>query len=959
MERIKSEGLAVVLLAALSLAFFWKIALTNLILVGLDVFTYFYPYRAYAAEALREGRIPLWNPYLFLGAPFLANIQAAVLYPLNWMLCLLPAPRLVACSIILHIFLAGLFTYLFARLLAGLGRFGAFLSGVIFAFGGFLGAQVEHINQLNVFTWLPLSLLLYDRALHSGRWRAGYILLGGGVVALELLAGHIQAAYICLFALGIYMLGRWAAEGLDARSLLFRLAIYFSMVAVGMLLSAAQLLPTYELSRLSIRAGGLSYREAVSFSLRPHLLPYTFLPTFLEDLSQVFGESFGEYVAYVGVAGLVLALAGIVSARREGLPFILMASCGLFLGFGLYNPFYFFFYKLVPGFSSFRAPVRWLFLWAFGMAMLAGLGGDRWARGALLPAVVSLKERCLALWKTRRVALAVSGLALLAMLALTCVFMDFPGLGTLLIWLALAVVAAGNIAQKRRFLMLALVIAELLAAGQSLAYNNPTAPEAFSFQRPALTYLLTDRGTHRFISMSDITYDPGDLKDIQALFSGQLPPKAIYDYIVAEKRKEVLSFNLPLLYRLFSVDGYDGGVLPLKRYVEIQRLFLNEDEISPDGRLREQLKEVPDGRLLSLLNVKYVITDKVYDVWIDDVFYDLEHKAWLEAGEKAEFAIADLPRFEATAFGFISFLSGGAGLADGAEVAEITVSDGRGWEDSFTLRAGKDTAEGEYDPGKARHAQARVGHRWRGRPEGADYIATFNWGEPHRLERISIRYLAGEGKLCLRGLSLIDRRTGAHLPLTFSSSGRFRLVHSGDVKIYENLDVIPRAFIVHRARVVGDDRAAIALMKGPSFRPEEEAILASGSALEGERARGDDRAEIVSYEPEHVAVEVELGSEGYLILTDAFYPGWKALVDGKEAPLMRADVLFRAVYLMPGIHKVEFIYSPASFKIGVAVSLISLLGWGGGLGLLALTGAKGTPLRYKQKKTFASYASRR
>ena len=235
--RVGPEGLAVVSLAALTLAFFWKIALTNLILVGLDVFTYFYPYRAYAAEALRAGHIPLWNPYLFLGVPFLANIQAAVLYPLNWLLSFLPAPRLVACSIVGHIFLTALFTCIFARLAVGLGRFGAYLSAVIFAFGGFLGAQVEHVNQLNVFAWLPLSLLLFDRALRPGqRWV--YTLLGGAVMALEVLAGHLQAFYIGLFALGVYMIGRWVVEGGSLPRLGVSLAVYLAMVATGLLLSA-------------------------------------------------------------------------------------------------------------------------------------------------------------------------------------------------------------------------------------------------------------------------------------------------------------------------------------------------------------------------------------------------------------------------------------------------------------------------------------------------------------------------------------------------------------------------------------------------------------------------------------------------------------------------------------------------------------------------------------------------
>ena len=85
-----------ILIVALILFFFAKLAFTNLILGRGDLFLYFYPYWHAAAERLRDGSIPLWNPNLFMGAPFLANSQAGVLYPLNWPLWwLLPTPYAV------------------------------------------------------------------------------------------------------------------------------------------------------------------------------------------------------------------------------------------------------------------------------------------------------------------------------------------------------------------------------------------------------------------------------------------------------------------------------------------------------------------------------------------------------------------------------------------------------------------------------------------------------------------------------------------------------------------------------------------------------------------------------------------------------------------------------------------------------------------------------------------------
>ena len=88
------DWMAIALLLILTIAFFSRLVLGNLVMAGLDVFTYFYPYKAYAAETILSGSLPLWNPYLFMGVPFLANIQSAVLYPLNLPLCWLPVPHI-------------------------------------------------------------------------------------------------------------------------------------------------------------------------------------------------------------------------------------------------------------------------------------------------------------------------------------------------------------------------------------------------------------------------------------------------------------------------------------------------------------------------------------------------------------------------------------------------------------------------------------------------------------------------------------------------------------------------------------------------------------------------------------------------------------------------------------------------------------------------------------------------
>jgi uncharacterized membrane protein YfhO len=80
------------------------------------------------------------------------------------------------------------------------------------------------------------------------------------------------------------------------------------------------------------------------------------------------------------------------------------------------------------------------------------------------------------------------------------------------------------------------------------------------------------------------------------------------------------------------------------------------------------------------------------------------------------------------------------------------------------------------------------------------------------------------------------------------------------------------------------------------------------------------------YAPEQVEIEVNSQAAGYLVLTDAWYPGWKAAVDGEPAPVYRADLFFRAVAIPTGNHHVVFTFRPRSVSIGAGISLAALAG---------------------------------
>jgi len=379
--------------------------------------------------------------------------------------------------------------------------------------------------------------------------------------------------------------------------------------------------------------------------------------------------------------------------------------------------------------------------------------------------------------------------------------------------------------------------------------------------------------------MSALRFDPGDLAELRGELDPQLPPDAVYDAIVAAKNKEVLSPNLSLTWGVPAVDGFDGGILPLRHYADFTALFTGA--VSADGRLRERVSvtTAPDPRLLALVNVRYLITDKVNDAWVEDVFYDQQFTLTLGEGETA--TLAYVPKFRATALGLVLDTPSSASGS-----VSITFTDHPMTHYSITT--------------------PRVHFDQPGTP-------------------VSITLT---GPLTVRGLSLIDERSGAFHSLTL---GPYRLAHSGDVKIYDLLTVLPRAFVVPEAVVISDTAAARAALADPTFDPASTVILASeahvGGHVGGYMGRPVGRhiglpllplPTVTDYEPEYVRLTAE--GPGYLLLTDAYYPGWVATLDGMPTPILRADIMFRAVELPEGIHTVEFRFEPRSVTIGLWVS---------------------------------------
>jgi hypothetical protein len=905
--------LAVAAIPALVLLFFAQMAFTNLILARGDTFLYFYPYWQMAADALRAGHLPLWNPHIFMGVPFIANSQVGFFYPLNWPVWLLrETPYAVSASILIHLMIAGLGVYLLARRVLRLSPAAALGAAVLFALGGYLTAQVEHVNQVQGLAWLPWLLVVVGPVVGRSErppvsWRIWLraVLLTGGLFAMQLLAGHTQTAFISGVAISLWLLVHLVAGRSDRHYGLRLAGLLAPAVAVAGLLAAVQLLPTLELTSYSARQGGLSLAEVLSFSWHPLHITRSLLPGVGQSL-------FSEYVAFLPLTALVLAVVGgwRWRGRPEVVALLVLAAAGLVLALGRFTPIYWLLANL-PGFDLFRVPARWLVLYALAVALLAGVGWE--ALAGARPAG-DWPRRPLLVGLTIVAALMIWGFAagLLAGVIPTGAEAPFerPNAPTVVLWageLMLLALLLIPVWRGRRLSpaagagLLVLGGVVLFIASRDLSYNHLTTPEAYFDIRPPAARLQALAACEvpaepcrtppdRFLSLSDTFFDPGDQAEIDTIYGDQLDTAARYDYTIAIKQKEIVAPNLPMVYGLYTVDGFDGGILPLAAYSNLMQLILPGGEITADGRLREYLTAVPETRWLDLFNTRYIITDKVGDVWREGFFFDRQFPVRLDAGETA--AVGYVPPFAADALWLLT--------GDPMPAVTVATADGQ----TLTLQ-----------------------------PELLAAPDLYQVALPVGTMATAITVTCPSGSCGVAALTLVDRVEGAFQPVVL---GPFRQIHSGDVKLYEYLAAAPRARLLYEWQWQPDEAAALAALAAPGFDPSRSAVLTGAGERPSASEAGDAGAGAVvvtEYAPEHIALRVSAVAPGVVVLADTFYPGWTATLNGQPAPLVPANGLFRGVLVPGGQHDLQLTYTSMPFERGrlitllaVAVSLI-VLSW--------------------------------
>jgi hypothetical protein len=552
-------GVMALLVASLA-GMFWRVLFTSAMFFYRDIYNYTYPSARFIHELCRQGFLPYWNPYLNYGQPVLANPNLLFFYPYTLLIVLLPVEAAYTLHFLAHFALAGIGTYLLARIW-GQTRSAGFFAAFVFMFSGPVLSLGDLYNQSACAAWIPWALLATDRALESPRLRMWVLLIV--VFALQWLGGEpmtFLATFGLCFAYALYRCG--TQEKLWSELNLRLLAIFFLVGCGILLLCAVQFLPASDLLSHSRRGlQGLRFRETANWAVNPFSLLEFVIPDFFGSgmalpsgwLWLMSDRNLPYFLSiFLGFVPLFYALAGwgLGADRRRN---FVAGSAGVFLllSFGHFTPVFSLAYLLVPPLMLVRYPVKLLVIVTFLLAVLAGWGVDRlrspaaeWRPrrrrvlmplGVLLGAVVTVLAVAWLLpvaiaaptrWMLHALAPAPFSLEQMPDSLVSMLRYQLPGLAGFCLG---GIVLVSGLEQGKRWARPGLYAFGLLAMGQLVMANygvNPTVPKSFfTYRPPVLAEFKDPPGTYRVASDWPIIQTP-ETKNLRTYVNFESIPEA-------------------------------------------------------------------------------------------------------------------------------------------------------------------------------------------------------------------------------------------------------------------------------------------------------------------------------------------------------------------------------------------------------------------------------------------------
>jgi Bacterial membrane protein YfhO len=376
------------------LVFYRQVLFDRSYAIPWDLRYYHLPQIEFMARAFRNGELPLWDPYTYCGIPIYANLTTQLFYPPTvvtvWLSNLAGGSNLLyflEWQIVLHVFLGGVLAYLLLRRM-GTSLTAALFGGTVFQLGGYFASQTQHLGAMDAAAWMPLAWLSVISLSRGFSWRWTAVLAAG--LSMAILAGFPAVTFVVAASTMIVgFLAGWR-----------KTLVPMALGAVwALLLAAVQVLPTAELTRLSVAkyrsdwigdGGGLPLASLVSL-VAPNYYGIFDLSTYTHPWQPTF------LYLFCGISGLALALAAVIFRRDRNTRLVGLATAITMLWMlGASTPVGKLAFRLLPNIlKSSVYPEFAMAAFVLSVAVLAGLGADRIAlfrkplAGGLLVAVAA------------------------------------------------------------------------------------------------------------------------------------------------------------------------------------------------------------------------------------------------------------------------------------------------------------------------------------------------------------------------------------------------------------------------------------------------------------------------------------------------------------------------------------------------------------------------------------------
>ncbi len=822
-----------------------------------------WPYYELSRQILASGHLPLWNHLSACGTPLIGCFQAAPFHPVRMAMYLLPFWKVVDLWLLLRVFISGVGVYLFLRW-RGSAWQGAVLAACAWMYSGVV-TDFINAHYLDVDLLLPWGLLAFGWMVRNDKFMP--VLTCAFLVLLAFLGGNpTSCLYLFMFLTLYYFVNVYRMR----RDVLGSWLRFGAVAAISGLIAAVVLLPFWEMLAFS-----WDYHPAGiwSVSLEPRFALSLFGPEVF-PAGDVSGLPLVQRAPYMGTAILALVFTGFFSLRRMGAGASFFAAFGIFFGGVIWGimPF-----KLVSYLPLFARTANFRYAMpevAFCAALLAGMSWDH---------LIHFREK-----RSLIVALPI-GLTFLASVLIASKGMGRPiiplnTVGMLKICAFAWAAALVMLFHRRKafrfrrafFMMLVLWLFEAFVHFNYYPPARPEEPDSWSKAPEVASRVRGDRiyaTSPALYPNFNLAHKVDDLRYFGALYVDRY--RSFMSVINEQTATEALNDFFPRNYIRVEPENMESELMNL---AGVKKL-LSETPLPPNMLVSEILNKAR--------------------VRAESPEYVLEKKASIRSDVRR--ALFEHPPAKVT-----SGLSGG-NLSFGIGVEE------EGWKigkDGVTFMLLEQTSQGprcvflrHIDPSYTKWERWWMDYRLAIRPGRYSFIthpgaSRLNdwaaWGD--------IRLLDG------------------------NEVTRYELAHMGNVRVYSNPDVMPRAFAVGEVFVRSKKRAFDMLKKGFDFT--EKAILEGRGAYKTRVGLKDFGKEVEwkRLASDESVLETDRPATSVVVVTETYYPGWRAYLDGaRELKIYPADGVFRAVSVPKGKHRVRFVYEPASFKIGLWSSIISLV----------------------------------